>query len=75
MLDVYSGAVHVVDELCYDLIAWLTKKKESYTAKELGGEELGQSAVQALRGKYKEEEIREGLADIQELTEAGQLFT
>ena len=75
VLDVYSGAVHVVDELCYDLIAWLTKKKESYTAQELGGEELGRSAVQALSGKYKEEEIREGLADIQELTEAGQLFT
>ena len=75
VLDVYSGAVHVVDELCYDLIAWLTKKKESYTAQELGGEELGRSAVQALSGKYKEEEIREGLANIQELTEAGQLFT
>ncbi len=75
VLDVYSGAVHVVDELCYDLIAWLTQQKESYTAQELGEDELGQSAVQALSGKYKEEEIREGLADIQELTEAGQLFT
>ena len=75
VLDVYSGAVHVVDELCYDLIAWLTQQKESYTAQELGEDELGQSAVQALSGKYKEEEIREGLADIQELTEARQLFT
>ncbi|HIW83405.1 MAG TPA: thioether cross-link-forming SCIFF peptide maturase [Candidatus Dorea gallistercoris] len=75
VLDVNSGSVHVVDQLCYDLIGWLTQKKESYTAQELGEDDLGRAAVRALSVDYREEEILDALGDLRELTEAGQLFT
>ncbi len=75
VLDVNSGSVHVVDQLCYDLIGWLTQKKESYTAQELGEDDLGRAAVRALSEDYREEEILDALGDLRELTEAGQLFT
>ena len=32
VLDVYSGAVHVVDDLCYDVIAVLNEPDEEPTA-------------------------------------------
>ena len=75
ILDVNSGAVHVVDPLCYELMEWLTAGKESYTAKELEAPELASAAAAALREKYPESEIAEALEDLAELTRAGQLFT
>jgi len=68
VLDIYSGAVHVVDELAYDVIAFF----ESTPADEI---------VQRLLNKYKENpevtenEIRDCIADVEELKEAGKLFT
>ena len=35
VLDVCSGAVHVVDDLCYDVIAVLNENGRDYTAEEL----------------------------------------
>ena len=70
-----SGAVHVVDPLCYELMEWLTAGKESYTAKELEAPELASAAAAALKEKYPESEIAEALEDLAELTRAGQLFT
>ena len=35
VLDVYSGAVHVVDELCYDVIACLNEENEAHTPETL----------------------------------------
>ena len=75
ILDVNSGAVHVVDPLCYELMEWLTAGKESYTAKELEAPELASAAAAALKEKYPESEIAEALGDLAELTRAGQLFT
>ena len=75
ILDVNSGAVHVVDPLCYELMEWLTAGKESYTAKELEAPELASAAAAALKEKYPESEIAEALEDLAELTRAGQLFT
>ena len=75
ILDVNSGAVHVVDPLCYELMEWLTAGKESYTAKELEAPELASAAAAALKEKDPESEIAEALEDLAELTRAGQLFT
>ena len=68
VLDVFSGAVHSVDELAYDVIAMF----ESASADEI---------VAAMLKKYSgdpeidEGEVRECIADVQELKDNGQLFT
>ena len=68
VIDVNSGAVHVVDEVAYDIIAMY----ETATADEI---------VAAMLEKYgdlpdvDENEIRECIADIESLKEDGKLFT
>ena len=62
VLDVNSGAVHVVDELAYEVIALC----EKYDHEEI---------VRELRDQYPEREIREVLSDIEELKSQGTLFT
>ena len=68
VIDVNSGAVHVVDEVAYDVIAMY----ETSTADEI---------VAAMLEKYgdlpdvNENEIRECIADIESLKEDGKLFT
>ena len=63
VLDVYSGSVHAVDQLAYDAIALLDQGKSRTETEAL------------LQGRYSGEEIRECLADIDALTQAGKLFT
>ena len=74
VLDVNSGAVHVVDELCYDVIAHLAEGEEPDAAA-LDRPETLEGLLAALKDRYKEEEIREALEDVQELTREGRLFT
>ncbi len=62
VLDVNSGAVHVVDELAGEAI----ELYETHSSEEL---------VKQLKGRYPEQEIREVLADIEELKNQGTLFT
>ncbi|MCI8596876.1 MAG: thioether cross-link-forming SCIFF peptide maturase [Lachnospiraceae bacterium] len=62
VLDVNSGAVHVVDELAYDAIALFEKEEH---------EEI----LARLRDRYPEKEIQEVLEDIQELKNQGTLFS
>lgn len=62
VLDVNSGAVHVVDDLGYDAIALYKEKSD---------EEI----VTELKDRYREDDIREVLADIAELEKQGTLFT
>lgn len=65
VLDVFSGSVHVVDDLAYDII----KSFEKFNEEELAA---------LIREKYPSEpepEIRECIADIRELKESGRLFT
>lgn len=62
VLDVNSGAVHVMDDLAFALL-------EDYP--ELKGEEL----VARYRGRFPEPEIREALAEIDELVREGLLFS
>ncbi len=71
VLDVNSGSVHVVDALVYELIALIGERGEK------GGwspEELAAEAEQNhLPGSR--EEIEEAIREIQQLQEAGQLYT
>lgn len=62
VLDVNSGAIYVVDELMYEVVA----RYESKTPEEIKGE---------LSGKYTSEEIDEALAEIRELIRQKALFT
>ena len=62
LLDVNSGAVHVVDELVYDMIPY-------YKEKGLDG------TLEILRDRYPEDQIREAAADLDELIAAGKLYT
>ncbi len=62
VLDVNSGAIHVVDDTTYDIIAL-------YEEKDL-------PEIQAeLKDKYPEELISECYEEVKELAEDGQLFT
>lgn len=68
VLDVYSGAIHVVDEVAYDIIGrFETQTEDEITA--------------ALLAKYQdrpeitEQELRACIADVRSLKENGQLFT
>ncbi len=66
VLDVCSGSVHVVDELVYDMVAmYQDKSKEDIIA-----------AIKEKHGDcYSDEDILDAYSDIEELKEAGQLFT
>ena len=62
VLDVCSGAVHVVDDLVYDMIAiYETCSKEEM--------------IHKLSQNYKEEDILEAYDEIEALKEAGELFS
>ncbi len=77
VLDVYSGSVHVVDELCYDVIAKLEESSGGcgYTPEALKSPEMHRLLQESLGRTYTETELAEALSDIAGLTEAGRLFT
>ena len=75
VLDVCSGAVHVVDDLCYDVIERLNGQNEGHTADSLKKPEVFEDLREALGVKYTEEDLRDALLDVTELTQAGQLFS
>ena len=62
VLDVNSGAIHVVDDVTYDVIPMF----EAHSREEI---------VTALQDKYKKEEIEEAAEEIKELKENQELFT
>lgn len=61
-LDVLSGAVHLLDEMAYDV---LKLKEEKQTDAQI---------IEALKGKYPEAELREVLGEIGELVAQGALM-
>ncbi len=67
VLDVYSGSVHVVDEVAYDIIAMY----EAHTADEITAVICEKYAADGITA----EDVRECLEDIEELKNAGKLFT
>lgn len=74
ILDVCSGAVHVVDDLCYDVIEALLEKEAEYTAEQLKDPGVLEDLKTKLQERYPAQEITDALNDVTELTEAGQLF-
>lgn len=62
VLDVNSGAIHVVDDISYDVIA-------------LFEECMADEIVNKLQDKYPAEEIKEAIEEVQELKSAEELFT
>ncbi|HCI73361.1 MAG TPA: thioether cross-link-forming SCIFF peptide maturase [Lachnospiraceae bacterium] len=64
VLDVDSGSVHVVDDLVYEVIGFL-KERRTASAQEI---------MNALGGRYPQQEVEEALEEIRFLEKEGQLF-
>ena len=71
---VYSGSVHVVDDVCYDVIAEVNKSETEPTAGSLKEAGVKEQLLQSLGDRYETSDIEDALADVIELTEGGQLF-
>lgn len=72
VLDVNSGSVHVVDKMVYELIAFVKEEKQNGNKID---EETITKTVNHFQGVYEENDVREALEELNELIEAGQLFT
>ena len=68
VLDVNSGAIHVVDDVTYDVI-------EMYAARENVADTSAEEIVTALSGKYGKEEVEEAIDEVQTLIKNEELFT
>ena len=66
VLDVNSGAVHVVDELFYNML--------DYVSEDLA-EECPEEIIRAFSDRWSEEEIRSTYAEMVSLKKEGQLFS
>lgn len=75
VLDVNSGSVHVVDDMCYDIIDYLNKLGVEDNMELLEQNETLEKMETDLGETYPVEEIAEAFEDIKELAKAGQLFT
>ena len=53
VMDVYSGAVHVVDDLCYDVIAELNEINKDHTVETLKEDSVLSMLHQKLGDKYE----------------------
>lgn len=66
LLDIHSGAVHLLDELCFDIIDNIAPPLAS---------SLSTEVIEKLLPKYTQAEITECYAELFELYKAGQLFS
>ncbi len=66
VLDVNSGAVHVLDDLSYDMTGLLTDPVDP---------QCPQSIVDAFAGRYPQEEVLEVYEELYQLQQMGQLFS
>lgn len=67
VMDVCSGAVHVVDDVTYDVIAVYEENNKQKL-------ETTWSCIQDRLSKYPEEELREAFGEVEELKKRGELF-
>ena len=75
VLDVNSGSVHVVDPLAYDVIRVLTEYNPEHTAETLQEKETWETLKEQLIGTYPEEDLKDVLEAVTELTREGRLYT
>ncbi len=73
VLDVNSGAIHVVDDVTYDIIDICRRTDGEERLK--GDGALKTAILEALSDKYGREEVEEALAEVQTLIAEGELFT
>ena len=67
VLDVNSGAIHVVDDVTYDVIDFINQASvEQYSKEEL---------IKTLSEKYNETDVKEALEEVQALIDEESLFT
>lgn len=75
VLDVASGAIHVVDDLVYDIIALLIETASEDVLEYIQNSTSEKEIISQLEGHYNSEEIKEAMSDIKELIEDESLFT
>lgn len=75
VLDVYSGSVHVVDDLCYDVIEVLNSKDTEPTVESLTSEETKKDILDKLSDRYEETDLIDALEDVTELAKQRALFS
>ena len=75
VLDVNSGAVHIVDQEAYDVIEVLNRMNEDHTVETLKSPETAEALKKELGEKYSEKDLLDILEAVTELTEQGRLFT
>ncbi len=75
VMDIASGAVHVVDGVVYDAVALLEPVVGELEKPETLPESACRMAARELSGRYPEPEVREALEEIQALVDAEELFT
>ena len=68
VLDIYSGAVHVVDDVVYDMLDYILEPF-------MPENQCPQFIADAMSDKYTPEEISQAYSDICELVKLGQLFS
>ncbi len=75
VLDVNSGAVHVVDQAAYDVIGALEKQNEFHTPETLQAPETASYLKEKLGGTYSGQDLDDILDAGVTLTREGRLFT
>ncbi len=70
VLDVNSGAVHVVDDVVYDVIAYMDENHMEQDTIDTAMTKLAASSM-----TYEKDQVREALEEIYELKDAQMLFT
>ena len=70
VLDVNSGAVHVVDDVVYDVIAYMDENHMEQDTIDTAMAKLAASSM-----TYEKDQVREALEEIYELKDAQMLFT
>ena len=74
ILDVNSGAVHVADDLFYDVVGRLCEQSGEHTEETLRQPETFRRLADALGEAYPESDLKDALDDVIELTEEKRLF-
>ncbi|MCI8517141.1 MAG: thioether cross-link-forming SCIFF peptide maturase [Hungatella sp.] len=75
IMDVNSGAVHVVDDVVYDAVACLSGRQKDMKAPGPIAPEVVEEVKTCLSSSYAPQDIEDALSDIQELIDREELFT
>lgn len=75
VLDIASGAIHVVDDVVYDIITLLIETASEDVLEYIQNSASEKEIISQLEEHYNSEEIKEAISDIKELIEDESLFT